>query len=1415
MSDTTIGKKTSRKALRWMLGVLALAMCGAVVAYVATRPPPPRHAPAIQARLELAAGDVLLDMGKGEEHAISGTALLANAKLSTGKGARALVRLPDGSTIFMRDGSAVKLAADSVELDKGEYWLDAPPTDRKAMVHNVGDATVTAADAGLSVKKTAGGTTVYVARGMAIVTSKGGRVEVNAGEQATVKRAAAPKVAALSFWDDWTGGMADYRSGNGIPGAGSGTLYGVDTGAPPGHQASRLELSRQVVKAVVRDGLAETDVDQTFFNPGQRDVEGWYWFTVPSRASVTGFSVETNGVLVKGEFTERHQASTQYTEAKATGHAPAILEWVDSHTYRARIYPVPAGGTRRVVLSYAELRPDTDGTLEYIYPMGSGDPVRIGEFSLSVDLGDAGRKMKIATLADARIEQGGKLVTMRRSGYTPRADFQLEAKLPDRPPPLRLARFKAGGDSADYVLARYTPEVDFSKVKQPRGDVVVVVDTSAAGDEASRQLKASTAEAILRALSDDDRFALVALDVKATVLHPAKGLAPASDQQISKALEALADHSSGGATDLSSLFDVSLARLHGTEQPAVVYVGDGIATSGDMSGERLVERLRRALGTSRARLFTVAVGMDSDTGLLSELARAGGGTMLRVDEAEETTSTALQLAAALKVPTITDLDIDLGAGLDDVFTSASGKVSRGSQVTVLARTHHDLPSKVKVKGRLGGRPFAKEYDIEKDKGVLTAFVPRLWAAEYVRRLLGQDTGADAERGRIVSLGMTYGLMTPYTSILALESEAAYSEMGIPRKHSKLRGVELTSLDARSERRLAAMLNAPPVSVTFGCDRFEPGSGDKEQAVAARPADQKESPQSGTRAKAAEEQAYPVAPETKPQAAAPLPAAAPRAADVPEPAPSVLSGPGKTAANEQGARPKKEAKLAPRRHYAPSHHASQAGTVSGGLGGFNARAPKGKSGALALLEKDKKAEGGGERNDEATDPLQVAKLEPDGMPVQLATCSDAAARPLAQRVLLWRKRLRTAKSASELIARYEAARRACELGNWRAERTFLELLEKHVDNEGAVGVVLGHFRARPEVEKFLAKLILRRSVDPRMVAAVERVLFGSPVSWDKAELELSAIADLDKRIEKLREYIARAPEDPNGGIRLVKLLVEAGHKDEALAIGRRLRDQGLMTPHIAEQLGDVLAGAGLADEAVRTYSGIVEFDPESIASRRLLGDIYLGHGWYDPAYRQYQTITEEAPDDALGWLRLADAAAGAGRVDEALRIERKVSSAQGNPGPTDPRRWARLWSAERLAGLLDSPPKPAAGQPAVDSKRRAASIKRKLKQLQLFSGPGTLVLLTWQQLDQNVLLVERLDGKDVGLGEVTDAARAGLSSTLLSTADAARAGFVARLRSEPGERPVALRRTDIAWNGKDFTVRVEKKKLPAGATEVGL
>lgn len=1357
-----------------------------VVLTILTRRPLPAAAAPIQARLELAAGEVTLTSGEHAARAISGTPLVGNAAIATSRGARALVRLPNGASVFLRDETNVALALGVLSLDAGEFWLEAPATDREPLAYQAGAVSISAAQAGLSVRRTGTTVTVYVARGMAVVTAPGGRVEVNAGEQAKVDEGQAPKITPVAFWDDWTGGMADFESGQHTPGAGMGTIYGLDPSAPAGAAAGTLEISKQVVRATVREGLSETEVDQTFFNPGEHAVEGWYWFTVPERASVTGFAVETNGELVAGEFQERREAATNYAEAKASGAAPAILEWIDSHTYRARIYPIHPGSTRRVVLRYLELRPVVDGKLEYLYPMGSRRPVRIGEFSLTVDLGKEGEGMKIATLADARVEEGGRKVTMRRSGYSPRADFQLQAELPDGRHAFTVARHRAEGESADYVMARYTPDVNWHEIAPQNGAVVVVVDTSAAGDEGARQLKTATAEAILRALSEQDQFALVSLDSKPVVLHPQGGLAPASDKEIDQALARLAGHASGGATDLSALFDVSLRRLHGAEQPAVIYVGDGIATSGDLTGEQLIERLRRALANSRARLFTVAVGTDADHALLSELARAGGGEGFRVDQSEETTARALQLAAALKIPTITDLSIELGAGLDEPFLTANGKLSRGSDVVLLARTHHEIPRQVSVKGRVGGKPFEKQYEVFADATVLSAFVPRLWAAEYVRRLLGSSRGPEAERGRIVALGLEYGLLSPYTSILALESEAAYRQRGIQRNQSKLRGVKLGSLDEGEEWRLAEYHAATSIpGLVWGCsrDKIEAASL-AEQAPPLAVADNKESGE-GTRAKG-EERSMSVAPPP-PAAEGTLVATAAEEADTV--GASALSPQANQAAGP--ARPAADEELAP---LGP-------GSFGGGKGGGPFRSsigtadpPKAKKASLALPRPPTSP-----RGEEPAAPNKPA----------VGTCSDTAGRPLAHRVLMWKRRLKTATNVGDLLARYDAAGRACELPDWRAQRTFLDLLQQHVSGEGEVQVALDHFRAQSEVQKHLAKLILRRTVDDRVIAAVNRSLFGQAVDWTALDLELTEMPSVEDRIVKLREEMAKAGEDPRGEVRLVRLLMEAGRKDEALTLGRRLRDQGIMTPLLAQQLGDVLARAGLVEEAIRTYSELVEFDPRNLASRRLLGDIYLGHGWYGPAYRQYLTLTEAAPDDAFGVLRLAAAAAGAGRIDEALRLERKVASAQGNPGPSDPRRWARTLSAARLGRLMTGSP-PAPGE---DRKRRQASLQREIKELQLWSGPGTLVILTWEDLGADLALVTRIGEEDLVLGDTVDAAGVGLSSTLLATPEAARAAFVARLRNEPRSRPVKLTRTDLEWDGKECRVRVKAAELAPKATWV--
>jgi tetratricopeptide (TPR) repeat protein len=1393
--------------------------------------------------LDLAAGEVSLlgEDGKLERRLLSGTPLPVGARLKTGDGARALVRLGDGTRVFLRDNTTVHID-DAVTLESGHLWLEAPPLEsgQEARAHRVGETTVALSDGGASLSLEGGEASVYVAEGLAIVTSEGGRSEVNAGEKAIVAQGAAPTVEAVTFWDDWTGGMGDRSASTNSGRSGSGALYAVDRDAAPGSPALPLSIQRQTVKVAIEDQVAETLVDQSFFNPSGKDVEGWYWFSVPQGAQLVSFALETDGQLIEGEVVERRQAAQTYEAAVQRRRDPALLEWVDAQTVRARIFPVPALGERRVVIRYQQLLSETENKLGYSYPLAGPpgkDAPTIEEFSLDLQLhGKLSEEFTVASLTEARVEEEGKRVTMRRSGYTPRADFELElTRKSDEEDedfaPLRLNEVDPGSDQARFIMLRYTPDLDFDKAEAPRGDVVVVVDTSAAGDASEHQTKLAVAEALLRSLSAGDRFAIMSADVSAQVLYPETELADATPDAISDALERVAQHGTGGATDLGAIFERALERVHGLEQPAIVYIGDGLATSGERGGDALAERLRRSMTGSRARLFTLGVGADVDERLLGTLARVGGGESLRVQIPEAAVVRALQLSGLLKTPTITDLKVDVGEGLDDMFVNATGKLSRGQEMILLARTHHELPDKITVRGRLGGEDFEKEYEVERERGVVDAFVPRLWANTFMERLLGDSRGPEAVRGKILSLGLEYGLMTPYTSFLALESEHAYAQAGIERRNRRFPGPRMTAdagwmrgTEEDASATVMGMLLAA-ASAPLGCGGAADRAEEPPPAVAqeAEPRRKTSSNADAARSKGEEGEMGRSDDRTATGAVA---AKTPQSDPVPEPA--------SVAEVEQQL---EEKAVAP-----GSGGGASKGKKSKKLGGKAGRGSADWDGAgyedeetdaLSVRDEDTKDEyrkadgeaGGGPgdmvatRGGEAVSiPMggqpEVERLRRNKRPLAVTSpvmknrrlpCSDAAARSLALRRILWKKRLDRQSNMEGWLEVYEASAGGCEIPGWKDQRVFLQLLQARVATEHDIALLLAHFADQPDARSYLARALLRRLVDPQLIAAVENQLYGNAVDWWAIDRQIALELDDAKQLEILQQALARAPGDPQGERRMIALLVRRGKLDEAVAHGRRLRERGQLTPQLVQQLGEVLVESGDKDAALRVFSEIVEFDPHSPLSRRLLGDIFLRHQWYDDAYRQYEDLLGLVREDPTASIRLARAAAGTGRVDEGLRILRKVSSGEGRPGANDPRRWARLLAASYLAKLLG------------DDSAPEASVTRELKRLQLFEGPTTWTMVVWEDLAADLVLVEdrpkddkKNEKKDAAsdlllLGDGVDGAATGLFAVQVAPGDTR--PLKVRERRTSIDRDVPYERVTIRFDGKKFSVDRQAGTLP--------
>jgi Ca-activated chloride channel family protein len=130
-------------------------------------------------------------------------------------------------------------------------------------------------------------------------------------------------------------------------------------------------------------------------------------------------------------------------------------------------------------------------------------------------------------------------------------------------------------------------------------------------------------------------------------------------------------------------------------------------------------------------------------------------------------------------PVLTDLQLDMGGAQTDLMYPRSiPDAFRGSQVTLIGRysNESDLKSlQLKLTGKAGASTRTYTYPnlsfpLRSDAN---DYLPRLWATRRVGWLMEQvrSNGEQKElRDEIVDLGTRYGIVTPYTSYLALEDE---------------------------------------------------------------------------------------------------------------------------------------------------------------------------------------------------------------------------------------------------------------------------------------------------------------------------------------------------------------------------------------------------------------------------------------------------------------------------------------------------------------------------------------------------------------------------------------------------------------------------------------------------------------------
>src|SRR5215813_4300945 len=158
----------------------------------------------------------------------------------------------------------------------------------------------------------------------------------------------------------------------------------------PGNKPDLATLSLQLmnVDVLIDNQHARVKVMQIFDSHAAQVLEGKYLFALPPGASIFDFAVWDTDLRIPGVMMEKRRANQVYSDIKQQQIDPGLLQQDDEHegtsAFSARVFPIPAYGTKRIELEYTEMLPVESLTSHFTFPLKSsfGEVQRVEEFNL-------------------------------------------------------------------------------------------------------------------------------------------------------------------------------------------------------------------------------------------------------------------------------------------------------------------------------------------------------------------------------------------------------------------------------------------------------------------------------------------------------------------------------------------------------------------------------------------------------------------------------------------------------------------------------------------------------------------------------------------------------------------------------------------------------------------------------------------------------------------------------------------------------------------------------------------------------------------------------------------------------------------------------------------------------------------------
>jgi Ca-activated chloride channel family protein len=719
-----------------------------------------------------------------------GQPIPAGSTVRTPETTRATLTLPDDGELTMNHSTVATLSGRAkITIEKGQAVVAYPPGGESDVT--VALPTGEAVLHGTKVALVAGEkeSTITVTQGIVEVRHANEAFEGRAGQEFLLREGEPPRLTQspdLARQLGWSeiGETSFTEELPEVP-RGLGKLVGK---TPGGETEHRLDLTKHRVDVKVQGNIAYTEITEVFENPTGRTLEGLYRFPLPSDGRISRLALKVGDRVMEGEFLETARAEQIWRDVIHKWRDPAMLKWKEGNTFELRIFPIEPRQKRQVTIGYVQRLEPSVGGYRYTYPMPVDRagliPADRFEFEATLYGHDPTLPLEV-TGYPAFVENGAtakdEAVTKVRWSAD---DFVARGDLG-----IRFGRDKAQGlrtytyqdrDDKSYAVFALRPDLPARTEIKPR-DFVIVVDRSTSRRGAAMKVQRRLVPRLIREMDPLDRVTVVACAERCEpVAEPA--FSPARLATSTDVAEALLELEASGATYPVEAVRVAaeLFRRRADDEDGreahVIYMTDGVASAGELRPGRLADAVQATLKPHDARMSIVDIGGNSDQTNLDALATGGRGRVVKLDPMLSMTGQALAILNDHYRNILSNPAVDLPGSvqMDGVLPTA---IAAGDEIVFAARFQEPTSGKVKLRGTLNGEPFETVYpvDLKPSRAKGNSFAPAEWAAHRIAGL--ELEPADHEK-EIVRLSKRYGVLSRYTTLLALESKEMMDEYNV-------------------------------------------------------------------------------------------------------------------------------------------------------------------------------------------------------------------------------------------------------------------------------------------------------------------------------------------------------------------------------------------------------------------------------------------------------------------------------------------------------------------------------------------------------------------------------------------------------------------------------------------------------------